>query len=90
MVQVLRSTGDSTHNLTLCYDNWDADWSSRLCSELGYQYALSTRIVPTTNLQGPWLVYSSMGRRFRVSDFKEVDKCASSYALALDCKVSGE
>ena len=88
MVKVLRSNNNTTSNYTLCYDDWNADWSSAMCVKIGHKAAVSTRIVPTTGLQGPWLKINSTSGDLDLAKFEQVQFCSSSYALAVDCQIS--
>ncbi|XP_067928262.1 MAM and LDL-receptor class A domain-containing protein 1-like [Watersipora subatra] len=86
LINIQRSDGQSTKNYTLCYDGWNADWSTNMCIKLGYKGILTTRIVPVNGLLGPWLKMNSTAGNLELSNFKHVSQCDSQYALALECK----
>ena len=89
MVNIKISYNQVATNYTVCFDNWNTKWSSTLCERLGHKQEISARIVPVNGLKGPWVMYNSTDGNLLLSDFKTVDGCTSSYALAVQCQPQG-
>lgn len=86
------SDGINFGKYTVCYDDWDAAWSNGMCSELGHQPIAKTRLVPISQLKGPWVKLENLVNKEQITlkEFTKVSKCKSPYALALKCQTRGK
>lgn len=77
----------ASETYSVCYDGWSAAWGSQLCRQLGYDHVISTRILPTDGLSGPWAKLNYSQGYQKLSELEIVPSCSN--ALAVECEAKG-